>query len=383
MSPEQVRGEAIDGRSDLFGLGCVLYALCTGHPPFRAETSYAVLRRITDTEPRPIRETNPNVPLWLEQIVMKLLAKSADNRFDSAAEVAELLEDCLAHVQQPTTTPLPAGVQALAASSMAPARNRLKAIHQHIPPIGKLIAAAAFAFSLIFAGVLIVLELNKGTLTIESEADDVPIRIMQGDDVVEKLTVTKSGRSVRIAAGTYTIEVDGDFEGISLKDNIVSLKRRGTETIRIVRDVKSVEIGGAEVNTELHAPLNGPYNFEILPVRIAKWSETKDGLRIGIRVVGGDWSIGGKVRIEMWLHNASTKDISFKANPGRADVGLMVWAVDSEGNEHRAENGNITILAIPMLCTLPADFVAKVKDFELSFDAPNNKDAVMVAAEVP
>jgi len=43
MSPEQVRGESIDARSDLFGLGCVLYALCTGHPPFRSETSYAVL----------------------------------------------------------------------------------------------------------------------------------------------------------------------------------------------------------------------------------------------------------------------------------------------------------------------------------------------------
>ena len=107
MSPEQVRGDTIDGRSDLFGLGCVLYALCTGHPPFRAETSYAVLRRITDTEPRAIRETNPDVPLWLEQIVMKLLAKSADNRFDSAAEVAELLESCLAHVQQPTDVLLP------------------------------------------------------------------------------------------------------------------------------------------------------------------------------------------------------------------------------------------------------------------------------------
>ena len=67
MSPEQVRGEAIDGRSDLFSLGCVLYALCTGHPPFRAETSYAVLRRITDDAARPIRvdqfiETYAKIP---------------------------------------------------------------------------------------------------------------------------------------------------------------------------------------------------------------------------------------------------------------------------------------------------------------------------------
>ncbi len=65
MSPEQVRGEAIDARSDLFGLGCVIYAMCTGHPPFRSETSYAVLRRITDDTPRPIRETNASVPQWL------------------------------------------------------------------------------------------------------------------------------------------------------------------------------------------------------------------------------------------------------------------------------------------------------------------------------
>ena len=107
MSPEQVRGEAIDARSDLFGLGCVLYAMCTGHPPFRSETSYAVLRRITDDTPRSIRETNPNMPPWLDQIVMTLLAKSPEDRFEAAEQVAELLKDCLAHTQNPTTTSLP------------------------------------------------------------------------------------------------------------------------------------------------------------------------------------------------------------------------------------------------------------------------------------
>ena len=116
MSPEQVRGEAIDARSDLFGLGCVLYALCTGHPPFRSETSYAVLRHITDDTPRPIRETNASIPEWLERIVMKLLAKSRDDRYPSAIEVHMLLEKCLAHVQQPTTVELPAELQLKAAS---------------------------------------------------------------------------------------------------------------------------------------------------------------------------------------------------------------------------------------------------------------------------
>jgi len=107
MSPEQARGEAVDGRSDLFSLGSVLYALCTGRPPFRAETSYGILRKITDSEPRSIREVNPNVPDWLERLVFKLLNKSADQRWQSADLVADLLMQCLAHVQQPTVVDLP------------------------------------------------------------------------------------------------------------------------------------------------------------------------------------------------------------------------------------------------------------------------------------
>lgn len=107
MSPEQARGENVDARSDLFSLGSVMYAMCTGRPPFRAETSFGILRRITDTEPRPIREVNPNIPEWLDRIIQRLLAKSLDDRIQTASHVAKLLEQCLAHVQQPTIIELP------------------------------------------------------------------------------------------------------------------------------------------------------------------------------------------------------------------------------------------------------------------------------------
>jgi serine/threonine protein kinase len=107
MSPEQARGDNVDSRSDLFSLGSVMYAMCTGHPPFRAETSYGILRRITDTEPRPIREVNPHIPEWLERIVQRLLAKSPDDRMQTADDVAELFQRCLAHAQQPTIIALP------------------------------------------------------------------------------------------------------------------------------------------------------------------------------------------------------------------------------------------------------------------------------------
>lgn len=111
MSPEQARGETIDGRSDLFSLGSVLYAMATGRPPFRAETSFGVLRRITDTQPRPLREVNPDVPNWLAAIIDRLLAKQPDERWESAAELAAILEGCLAHVRQPDAVALPAEVE--------------------------------------------------------------------------------------------------------------------------------------------------------------------------------------------------------------------------------------------------------------------------------
>ena len=107
MAPEQARGEPVDHRADLFSLGSVMYAMCTGRPPFRAETTLAVLRRICEDTPRPLREINPDVPDWLQAIISKLHAREPDERFQTAAEVAELLEQYLAHLQQPATCPLP------------------------------------------------------------------------------------------------------------------------------------------------------------------------------------------------------------------------------------------------------------------------------------
>jgi WD40 repeat protein/tRNA A-37 threonylcarbamoyl transferase component Bud32 len=112
MSPEQARGDVVDCRSDLFSLGSVLYTLCTGRPPFRASSSLAVLKRVSEDTPRPIREINPDIPDWLAAIIAKLHAKDPAGRFQTAAEVAELLGQHLAHLQQPQLVPLPPPVLA-------------------------------------------------------------------------------------------------------------------------------------------------------------------------------------------------------------------------------------------------------------------------------
>jgi serine/threonine-protein kinase len=101
MAPEQARGEAVDHRADLFSLGSVLYAMCTGRPPFRADSALAVLRRVSDDRPRPVRHVNPAVPAGLARLIEKLHEKDPDARCQSAAEAAEALERLLAGAQHP------------------------------------------------------------------------------------------------------------------------------------------------------------------------------------------------------------------------------------------------------------------------------------------
>jgi hypothetical protein len=91
--------------------------MCTGHPPFRASGTHAVLKRVIDASPRPIREINSEIPDWLCDIIAKLHAKKLEDRFQTAKEVAELLGHHLAHLQQPATAPLPAPVERPRASA--------------------------------------------------------------------------------------------------------------------------------------------------------------------------------------------------------------------------------------------------------------------------
>ena len=80
MSPEQARGESVDQRSDLFSLGCLLYAVCTGVPPFRASSSYGVLQRICNNQPRSILEINPDIPVWFKSSGRKTTREEASRK---------------------------------------------------------------------------------------------------------------------------------------------------------------------------------------------------------------------------------------------------------------------------------------------------------------
>jgi eukaryotic-like serine/threonine-protein kinase len=105
MSPEQVKGGKIDARSDLFSLGCVMYAMLRGHSPFQGATPLEVARKVVDGDPSP-PPADENVPGFLTDIIERLLEKSPDNRYQSAAEVADVLRRHLAMINQTPTSKL-------------------------------------------------------------------------------------------------------------------------------------------------------------------------------------------------------------------------------------------------------------------------------------
>ncbi|HVI23919.1 MAG TPA: protein kinase, partial [Myxococcales bacterium] len=92
MAPEQVRGEAVDPRADIFALGAVLYEMLANRPPFTGKSTFEILQAVLTAQPDDLQAANPQISSGLSDLVRRCLAKSRDERFATVGEVAAALE---------------------------------------------------------------------------------------------------------------------------------------------------------------------------------------------------------------------------------------------------------------------------------------------------
>jgi hypothetical protein len=263
MAPEQVSAETLDHRADLFSLGSVLYAMCTGRPPFRAPTTLAVLKRVAEDTPRPIREIIPEAPPWLCDLISRLQAKKPEDRFASAREVADLLTQHLAQLQQlgsvqapqaaapaPSPFPLPRGGrgkrEGAAVENMPPSPE----IPAAAPPLrprvrtGRWAAAAAVLLLLgglcfteatgvtDFRGTVIRLFSPEGTLVVEVDDPAVSVKIDEPDIVIRGAGV----KEIRLKPGRYTVEASKD--GKLVRRELVTVTKNGKQVVRVSQEAR-------------------------------------------------------------------------------------------------------------------------------------------------
>jgi len=156
MSPEQARGEAVDGRSDLYSLGTVLYEMVAGRLPFGGDYEQAVVFSILNTDPEPLTALRTGVPMELESVVKKALRKEADLRYQSAADmVADL-----------TSLKLTSG------SSTRPATVAVPHTSRSSSPRISMVALVVVGIAALFSGVLLNAVFSGG-----GSADNEPFDI--------------------------------------------------------------------------------------------------------------------------------------------------------------------------------------------------------------
>jgi len=226
MSPEQTKGHELDGRSDLFSLGCMIYRMATGKFAFGATSILGTLQSIQHEQPTPPKMVNTDISNDLSDLTMSLLEKQPANRPESAAQVVTMLES--ERRQWPMKI---AGYESTHSGSEHESQLKPKSNRQRFA--GRwwaFIAASLLGLAgWYFSPQIIRIATDQGELVIESDDKDVEVQILQGGQVVHVLD-TKTKNSFNIESGEYQIKAAGEGNSFEVTPNSLTMKR-GHQTV--------------------------------------------------------------------------------------------------------------------------------------------------------
>jgi serine/threonine protein kinase len=309
MSPEQAQGDRVDQRSDLFSLGSVLYAMCTGRPPFRGDTGMAVLKRVCEDTPRPIRDVNPDIPAALVEIVDKLHAKQPADRFTSAREVADLLGRCLSELQRLGRVESPHDSLPLSPRPTSAVQEPAQGKPEKQPSRRRPWAVVAATILVLLAGLglteatgvtnlhgtVIRLFSPDGTLVVEVDDPGVSVSIDGGEVVI-----TGTGaKEIRLKPGDYKLVTSKD--GKPVRQELVTITKNGRQLVRVSKEGQSVAAGNEPAHKTTSA---APEARPAAPRRSTTHPPGAADRPVKVFILAGDSNMAGRAKSSLLRYQA-------------------------------------------------------------------------------
>jgi serine/threonine protein kinase len=258
MSPEQARGQELDGRSDLFSVGCLMYQLLTGRLPFGAPTVLATLQAIQNQSPIAPRQIVPALPQHLADLTMCLLEKHPADRPESAQQLIQMLD--LPREQWPIT------VSHYAGTTEEPSDRAVVQLNKKTDSAGfgfggwRWIMTAVFLVlsgwgAWLWAPQIIRVMTDQGEVVIESKADDVEVQVF-ADGKLIRVIDTQTQQSFDLKSGSYTFaaQSSGDESNtFSLSPSQMTMSRGDTQIVKVTtpEGVDSPPVNQAQTETEM------------------------------------------------------------------------------------------------------------------------------------
>ena len=243
MSPEQARGHELDGRSDLFSVGCLMYQLLTGRLPFGASTILGTLQSVQNESPIPPRQIKPDVPQHLSDLTMCLLEKQPANRPESANQLIEMLssprEDWPIGVNQYLGSPeeKPEAVHAVS-NKKARQSSGMRWLMT-----GLLLGLAGWG-AWLWSPQIIRVMTDQGEVVIESKADDVEIQVFADGELI-RVVDTQTQQSFDLKSGKYTFAARSSVDGentFAISPKQLTMSRGSTQIVTVKTEDRAAKV---------------------------------------------------------------------------------------------------------------------------------------------